>query len=108
LRGLDGAEKIRLASALQSSAAPVLVRSAFELAAAQRATIENAVKETLAAATQVRFEQAEDLVGGIELTMQGQKIAWSIADYLASLDKSVNELLKAQLKAEASSSSKPQ
>lgn len=107
LRGLDVAEKTRLASALQSSTAPVLVRSAFELPAAQRATIENAVKETLAAVTQVRFELVPDLVGGIELTLQGQKIAWSIADYLASLDKSVNELLKAQLKAEAGSNSKP-
>jgi F-type H+-transporting ATPase subunit b len=103
LRGLDVAEKTRLASALQSSTAPVLVRSAFELSAAQRATIENAVKETLTAGTQVRFELASNLVSGIELTLQGQKIAWSIADYLASLDKSVNELLKAQLKADAGS-----
>ncbi len=34
-------------SALQSSSVPVLVRSAFELPAAQRARIESAVKETL-------------------------------------------------------------
>jgi F-type H+-transporting ATPase subunit b len=34
------------------------------------------------------------LVGGIELTASGQKVAWSIADYLASMEKSVGDLLK--------------
>ena len=47
------------------------------------------------------FETAPDMVSGIELTTNGQKIAWSIADYLASLEKSVGELLKEQDKPEA-------
>ena len=41
----------------------------------------------------VQFETAPELVSGIELTTNGQKVAWSIADYLASLEKSVGELL---------------
>ncbi len=100
LSELGSEEKGRLASMLKSPPIPVLVRSAFDLAPAQRSLIEGAVKETLAAEIQVRFEVVPDLVSGIELTMQGQKIAWSIADYLASLEKGVNELLKAQPKPE--------
>lgn len=96
LRELGSEEKGRLVSILKSSPTPVLVRSAFDLSPAQRALIEGAVKEILAAETQVRFDVVPDLVSGIELTMQGQKVAWSIADYLASLEKGVNELLKAQ------------
>ena len=96
LRDLDSAEKERLASLLKSSPNAVLVRSAFDIPLAQRALIEGAIKETLGIETQVRFEVVPDLIGGIELTMQGQKVAWSIADYLASLEKGVNELLKAQ------------
>jgi len=42
----------------------------------------------------LRFETAPDLISGIELTTNGQKVAWSIADYLASLEKGVEELLK--------------
>jgi F-type H+-transporting ATPase subunit b len=42
----------------------------------------------------VRYETAPDLIGGIELTANGQKVAWSIADYLASMEKDVDELLK--------------
>ena len=42
----------------------------------------------------MRFETAPDLVSGIELTTNGQKVGWSISDYLASLEKGVGELLK--------------
>ncbi|MDD5385440.1 MAG: F0F1 ATP synthase subunit B [Gallionella sp.] len=105
LRELDIGEKGRLASMFESSTIPVVVRSAFDLSPAQHALIEDAVKGTLAVEAQVRFEVVPDLVSGIELTLQGQKIAWSIADYLASLEKGVNELLKAQH--QANSNTKP-
>jgi F-type H+-transporting ATPase subunit b len=71
----------------------VLVRSAFELPTEQRAAIQQALNETFSAEIQVRFETAPDVISGIELTTNGQKVAWSIADYLASLEKSVGELL---------------
>jgi F-type H+-transporting ATPase subunit b len=35
-----------------------------------------------------------ELISGIELTVNGMKIAWSIGDYLESLEKGVGELLK--------------
>lgn len=100
LRELGSEEKQKLVSMLKSQPVPVLVRSAFGLTPAQRASIEDVVGGTLAAEIQVSFEIAPNLVGGIELTMQGEKIAWSIADYVASLEKSVNELLKVQPKPE--------
>ena len=77
------------------------MRSAFDLPAAQRAAIQKALNETFSAEVHVRFETAPDLVSGIELTTNGQKIAWSIADYLASLEKGVGELLKEKDKPEA-------
>jgi F-type H+-transporting ATPase subunit b len=70
------------------------VRSAFDLPAEQRAAIQNALNETFSADVHVRFETAPDLISGIELTTNGQKVAWSIADYLTSLEKGVDELLK--------------
>ncbi len=106
LRELDSEEKERLAAMLKSP--DVLVRSAYELPMTQRALIEVAVKEVLTAGIQIRFETVPDLVSGIELTMLDQKIAWSIADYLASLDKSINELLKEQHKTEFNAGSTPQ
>ena len=84
------------------------MRSAFDLPAAQRAAIQNALNETFSAEVHVRFETAPDLVSGIELTTNGQKIAWSIADYLVSLEKSVGELLKEKDTPEAKAEPEPQ
>ena len=71
-----------------------LVRSAFELTPAQSDSITAAVKTVLGAEIQVSFELAPGLVSGLELIVQGQKIAWSVADYLTSLENSVGVLLK--------------
>ena len=93
LRALNGAAKSQLVAGLNNTTHSALVRSAFDLPTAQRSAIESAVKETFATETQVRFETAPELVGGIELSSHGQKLAWSIADYLATLEKSAGELL---------------
>jgi len=94
LRELNGPTKEKLGEALKTTSDPALVRSAFDLPTEQRAAIQNALNETFSAEIRVRFETAADLVSGIELTANGQKVAWSIADYLALLEKGVGELLK--------------
>lgn len=96
LRALDGPAKEDVAQALTSGTGPVLVRSAFELPAAQRAAIQSAVNEAFSIDIALRFETAPDLVAGVELSSNGQKVAWSIADYLASLRKEVDEFMQAQ------------
>jgi len=101
LREMDRDEKARLASTLKSPELPVLVRSAYGLTSAQRASIEDTIRDALAAENPVRYEVVPNLVSGIELILQGQKVAWSIADYLVSLEKDVDALLKAQQKSEA-------
>ena len=93
LRGLDAPGKKDLGEALAAGSAPALVRSTFDLAAPQRATIQHALNETFSADIALRYETSPDLVSGIELSANGQKVAWSIADYLASLENGVGELL---------------
>ncbi len=100
LREMNGPAKTSLGEALKTSAAPALVRSAFDLPADQRAAIQNAINETFSADVRLRFETAADVVSGIELSANGQKVAWSIAEYLASLEQSVTDLLKEKDKAD--------
>jgi F-type H+-transporting ATPase subunit b len=85
-----------------------VVRSTFDLPVEQRAAIQNALNETVSAEIRVRFETAPDLISGIELTSNGQKVAWSIADYLVSLEKGVDELLKEKDKPDAKTAPKPE
>ena len=94
VRELNSEAKEGLAKALKTSSDPMLLRSAFELPSEQRAAIQHALNETFSADIQVRFETAPDSISGIELTTNGQRVAWSIADYLASLEKGIDELLK--------------
>jgi len=94
LRGMDDKAKAGLAQALKTASDPALVRSAFDLPEEQRAAIQNALNENFSAEIHVRFETVPDLVSGIELTTNGQKVAWSITDYLTSLEKGVSELLQ--------------
>ena len=94
LREMNGSTKDALGKALQASSDPGVVRSTFDLPADQRAAIQNALNETFSAEVRVRYETTPELIGGIELTASGQKLAWSIADYLASMEQGVDELLK--------------
>ena len=105
LREMNDEAKSLLAVALKTASGPALVRSAFDLPEAQRIVIKNALNETFSADIHVRFETAPDLISGIELTTGGQKVAWSIADYLASMEKEVDDLLKEKDKSEVKSKS---
>jgi len=108
LREVDGKSKAELGEVLKTASAPALVRSAFDLPAGQRTAIQNALNETFSADIHVRFETAPDLISGIELTTDGKKVAWSIADYLASLERGVRELLKEGDKPESKAGPKPE
>ncbi len=101
VRGLTGEAKEQLAAAFRTSNHTVSVHSAFELPPAQKSAIEKAVKETFASDAQVQFETAPELVSGIELSSGGHKVAWSIADYLTTLEKSAGELLHNDAKPES-------
>ncbi|MBU1424975.1 MAG: F0F1 ATP synthase subunit B [Gammaproteobacteria bacterium] len=105
---LDEQVKKNLGETFKTASAPALLHSAFDLPEPQRAAIQKALNETFSADISLRFETAPHLVSGIELSANGQKIAWSISDYLAALGKSVDELLKEKDKAEAEAQAKPE
>ena len=90
---LDDGTKNSLGQALSS--APAVVRSAFDLPPEQRDGFQKAINETFSADIKLIFATTPDLVSGIELSAGGQKVAWSIADYLATLEESVHELVSA-------------
>ena len=99
LREMDDPAKTTMGDAIKASKDPAIVRSTFAQPDDQKASIQNAINETFAADVRIRFETTPDGVCGIELTAGGQKISWTIANYLDSLDARVGELLSTQSKA---------
>ena len=59
-----------------------VITSAFALSQAQQ----KAIKSELSAKS-LKFKVAPELMGGIELSANGHKLAWSISDYLETLEK---------------------
>jgi F-type H+-transporting ATPase subunit b len=94
LREISGNAKDSLGRALKTASSPGIIRSTFVLAADQRAAIQKAINETFSADIHLRFDIAPDLISGIELSANGEKVAWSIEEYLSSLETGVEALLK--------------
>jgi F-type H+-transporting ATPase subunit b len=76
-----------LATSIKESKNEVIVRSAFEIPAKMREKITGALHREIADGIQVRYEPALDLIMGIELKTRGRKIAWSLQDYLDTLEE---------------------
>jgi F-type H+-transporting ATPase subunit b len=98
LCNLNGSEKEQFGAALKKSSQPVRVRSAFTISPAQRNLVESAIRKAFPSELSIAFETEPDLVSGIELVTNGQKISWSITDYLSSLEKSTDALFDGKVR----------
>jgi F-type H+-transporting ATPase subunit b len=94
LRGLDDQAKSALGKALIEGPDAALLRCAVGLAPEQRAAVQKALNETFSADIHFNVETAPELGGGIELLAHGQKLAWTVVDYLGSLESDVGKLIE--------------
>lgn len=92
LNDLEPEEKKQFIAAFKStSKGSILINTAFDLPEKQQTDIKNAVIEIIGNETQFQFKTAPEIIGGIELTSNGYKLAWSISEYLNSLQKNLSE-----------------
>ncbi len=94
LQTLDNQERNALKSVFVSSTQPLLVRTAFPLTQEQCSLIETTLYELIGDTKQLQFVTKADLVSGIDIYSNGQKISWNIAEYLASFTKHIDTLLQ--------------
>lgn len=73
----------------QESPQPLVIHSAFDLPQETRQRLHNVLREHLGDAVEIRFETAPEVMCGIELQTNGQKIAWSLEHYLGALEESL-------------------
>lgn len=95
LQAVEGPALTTLGAALKgvSDAEPALLRSAFELPDLQKNAIRTALETSFGQPIPLKFEATPELVSGIELSARGQKLAWSISDYLTALSSGLEEQL---------------
>ena len=107
LLALEEKEKARFGKALKVASEAPVVRSAFGLPAAQQTLIQKAVHTAFSFKGAVRFETAPDQIAGIELATTGEKISWSIDDYLKTMQTHVLNMLTKTDSASVRSEPKP-
>jgi F-type H+-transporting ATPase subunit b len=100
LRELPEKQRLELAGT-------VLARSAYEPSPSGRTKLEAAIHECLGADVAVRFETAPAVVCGFELSVDGVKLAWSVADYLSTLAQDAAALAATELAAVPSAPQAP-
>jgi F-type H+-transporting ATPase subunit b len=100
LRELDEESQKILSYVISTSSRPALVRSNFSLHNTQKKQIENTLRERFATDIEVDFETSSEIIAGIELVINGQKLAWNIAQYLGSLEKNLQQLAQRPLSQE--------
>ncbi|UCG67000.1 MAG: F0F1 ATP synthase subunit B [Deltaproteobacteria bacterium] len=96
LKGMSKKTREALATSIKESKNEVIVRSAFEIPAKMREKITGALHREIADGIQVRYEPALDLIMGIELKTRGRKIAWSLQDYLDTLEEHALQALETE------------
>ncbi len=86
---LKADEKKAIVAAFQADKKPVQVQSAFALSASQQTHITAALTKLLGSAADCAFTTDPALISGISLMANGYRLAWSVSDYLTSLEKSL-------------------
>jgi len=94
LRDLGEAEIKNLTSALKTRPGMLTAQTALDISPELRASTEASINEIFGTSAQVTFENAPDLISGRELNVKGQKVEWSIADYLSSIEEGSDDFLK--------------
>lgn len=108
LNELQGDERQKFIQTFKSGSETVLIRGAFDLPEKQQMEIKKSVSEILGRETQFQFKTAPELISGIELTAKGYKLAWSISEYLDSLENTIAETVKETTQTQQENKMEPQ
>ena len=91
LKGLEAPARERLAAAMERADEPLRIRSAFPLSEARRRAVREAAEAILPGEVSVAFETDDEVLAGIELVAPGEKVAWSLAEYLRTFEQRIAE-----------------
>lgn len=94
---LDEKKKKAILASMQRGDHGVVINSAFEIPTDAQEKITKVVRDHIGDGIDIRYQISPDMILGIELKTHGHKIAWSIDDYLDSLEESVSQALSGEM-----------
>ncbi len=93
IRKMDDSRKRDLLEKTGSSGRMKVI-SAMEIPADVRERLISAIRDVVRPDAEIGFERSSDLLGGIELRVDGSKIAWSLESYLEGLEENMTGVLE--------------
>lgn len=94
IQALDAEKSIQMRKAISGGGNQVTIQSAFVIQAPRQAQIEEVLKKQITNGFKIRYLREPDIVSGIEMRVNGHKIAWSLNEYLETLVESLTETLQ--------------
>lgn len=94
IQALDAEKSAQLRKAISGGGNRVTIQSAFGIQASRQAQIEEVLKKQITNGFTLRYLREPDIVSGIEMRVNGHKIAWSLNEYLETLVESLTETLQ--------------
>jgi F-type H+-transporting ATPase subunit b len=94
VQALDEEKSAQLRKAISGGGNRVTIQSAFGIPAPRQAQIEEVLKKQITNGFTIRYLHEPDVVSGIEMRVNGHKIAWSLNEYLETLVESLTETLQ--------------
>ena len=94
VKDLDEEKSAQLRKAISGGGNRVTIQSAFGIPAPRQTQIEEVLKKQITNGFTIRYLHEPDIVSGIEMRVNGHKIAWSLNEYLETLVESLTETLQ--------------
>ena len=94
VKELDKEKSKQIRKAITGGGNKVTVQSAFGIPTETQGRIEQALKQQITNGFTIRYLTEPEIVSGIELRVNGHKIAWSLNEYLETLVENLTETLQ--------------
>ena len=94
VKALDEEKSVQMRKAISGGGNRVTIQSAFGIPALRRTQIEETLKKQITNGFTINYLQQPEIVSGIEMRVNGHKIAWSLNEYLETLVESLTETLQ--------------
>jgi F-type H+-transporting ATPase subunit b len=96
LRELDGQQRDEIARHLGDGEDVVSIRSAFNVSQERRKRLRETLRETIGYNAAIEFEQASDLICGLELDVGGYRFGWNVKQFLHDLELEFDDKMEAE------------
>jgi F-type H+-transporting ATPase subunit b len=91
---LDKEKSAQIRKAITGGGNRVTIQSAFDIPTKTQDRIEQALKKQITKSFTINYSMQPEVVSGIELRVNGHKIAWSLNEYLETLVENLTETLQ--------------